>query len=292
MDTLLLAVQALHFAAAMLLAGGLLFQLYAGPTASAATAVPPLLLRGAALIALLAGLAWLGLEAAEMGNGWSDSLNPDTLRAVLNDTAFGKVWQWRMILAVAIVLVSWLPPAAGRDRGLSIMAAAFLASLALIGHAIMRDGGLGIAQIVNQMLHLLAAGIWLGGLPVLGLALLRTGDDGKSVKILRRFSAAGLIAVLVLLVTGLFNAILQLGSLVAFQTPYGRVLVIKLCLVVMMIILAALNRLIFLPRATSLDEVVGALRIIRRTVLVEVLLGVAVVVAATLLGSLQPPFIK
>jgi len=291
MDVILIAIQALHVAATMLLAGGLMFGFYARGAILPSEALPPSLLRGGALVALLSGLAWLALEGGEMGSGWTDTISPGTIGAVLTETAFGRVWLWRMVLSFAIVATSWLPPRTGRDRVLCVMAVLSLGSVALIGHSVMRTGMHRLAQIANQTCHLVAGGIWLGGLPALGLALLRLKHESEADGVLRRFSMVGLIAVSVLVLTGMVNSALQLGSVSGIQTPYGRVLMVKLCLVLVMLGLAALNRLILLPRVSSMNGSAGALGAIRTAILAEIILGVSVIAIASVMGSQQPPFV-
>ena len=89
---------------------------------------------------------------------------------VLTDTRLGLVWCIRLALALLLaLLVPWTT-----TRWLPItIAAAFLALPALVGHAGATPGLAGDLHLVSDMLHLLAAGAWLGGLPAFVFLLLR-----------------------------------------------------------------------------------------------------------------------
>jgi copper transport protein len=96
---------------------------------------------------------------------------------------------------------------------------------------------------VSETLHLTATGVWLGGLVVLGAVLLRSGDKLAMYQAVPRFSRTALVCVGVLLVTGTFQAWREVGTLAAlFGTEYGRVLTIKLALVVGLLGLGAVAR--------------------------------------------------
>ena len=94
---------------------------------------------------------------------------------VLTDTRFGLVSTIRLGLAALLaVLVLW--PA---SRLLQLVAgAALIALVALIGHAGATTGTAGDIHLAADMVHLLAAAGWLGGLPALALlfAQARSGD--------------------------------------------------------------------------------------------------------------------
>src|SRR4029079_14350401 len=83
-----------------------------------------------------------------------------TGETVLFETAFGPAWLVRIAASAALVLVAAAWP---RPWPLLLLATLLLASEGWIGHG----AGGGIRHCVSQMLHLLAAGAWLGGLPPL-----------------------------------------------------------------------------------------------------------------------------
>jgi len=122
-------------------------------------------------------------------------------------------------------------PAATGHSGHSLL---LLASLSWIGHAAMEEGPARVAHEFNQTVHLLAAGLWLGGLLPLGWLLrrARAPQDVASIALIRdairHFSQMGYVAVAFIALTGAINSLLLVGSLGAmFGTPYGRLLALK-----------------------------------------------------------------
>ena len=243
----------------------------------------------AAAAALASAVAWLLLVAGSMGEGWRDSVDPATVTAVLGQTSFGRVWCWR--LGLALLLLTAL--VTSRTHWLAttlLLAALLLASLALTGHAVREASGAGLAHRAGDAVHLLAAGAWLGGLVPLALLLRDArghGPDGGVAAALGRFSGLGYIAVTLVLTSGALNAAFLVGSPAALAgTTYGRVLLTKLALVGLMLILALRNRFVLLPQQPA-DHRRG-LRRLERSVAVEIAAGAAILAAVSLLGTLSP----
>ena len=162
------------------------------------------------------------------------------------------------------------------------LAALLLATLAPVGHGAMLNGLSGQLLILNQVVHLVCVGAWLGGLLLLVL-ILRQPQRLALVPILRRFSGVGYGLVAGLLVTGLINVRVLTGQW--WPTPlfdgFALILLIKVLLVLGMLALALLNRL----RLDRCEERVGTLK---ASVMLEWLLGVSAVAAVSLLGTLPP----
>ncbi|WP_171164858.1 FixH family protein [Streptomyces sp. I05A-00742] len=92
-----------------------------------------------------------------------------------------------------------------------------------------------------DVLHLLGVGVWLGGLAALLIAL--RADVPPTGGAVRRFSRLAFAAVCVLVATGLYQAWRQVGSWDALTgTEYGRWLLVKAGLVVVMVVLASFSR--------------------------------------------------
>src|ERR1700691_5118187 len=127
-------------------------------------------LLAAGLVVLLSAILWLGLESAAMGDARVGAWTPDMIEGVLFDTAFGHLWQARLVLCA--VLAAALALRAGEHwAARTVLAALALASLGLTGHAAMQTGGLGAVHRGNDALHLLCGGAWIGGLPAFALCL-------------------------------------------------------------------------------------------------------------------------
>jgi putative copper resistance protein D len=182
----------------------------------------------------------------------------------------------------------------------AILAAALLATLTWVGHAGATEGPERVIHLAANSLHLLAAGTWLGGLLPLVLLLghARTATSaalGPAVAdAVRRFSAVGLASVATLVVTGLVNAWMLVGSVAALVgTAYGQLLLLKLVLLLPLIAIAALNRVhlklrLLIAQATRGDGAQRLLTRLRRNVIGEAGLGGAVFLVVGLLGVTPP----
>lgn len=146
----------------------------------------------------------------------------------------------------------------------------------------MLDGLSGQLLILNQIVHLGCVSLWLGGLLVL-LMILRQPDGLPLGPLLRRFSGVGYGLVAGLSLSGLINVRVLTGQL--WPTPllsgFALILLIKVLLVCGMFALALFNRL-------RIDDCQQRLGTLRRSVLLEWLLGIAAVAAVSLLGTLPP----
>ena len=281
-EAVLLVVRFVQFWAVFGLFGTALFGLYAGGAARAL--VGPKLGGPVALMSVAAlgsGLIWLLVEAAHFGGDWSGATDADTIECVCFQTGFGKLWMWRLLLAAALLPIVTMERGPARD-GLLIAVSAMLAgSLGLTGHAAMDTGVRGVLHETDHAIHLLSVGAWLGGLlPLARLLAERPAADIRA-DALHRFSTVGIVAVGLILVTGIANATMIAGSPIpSLGTQWGRTLAVKLVLVLIMIAAALANRLVLMPAARYAA--------IGRLVLLEQGLGLAVLAAASLLGTLPP----
>src|SRR5437763_4232548 len=158
--------------------------------------------------------------------------------------------------------------------------AAFAAAIVMLpgpsiaGHAL--DRGRSPIEVVDDVLHVAAASVWLGGLVALGLAL-RTAGTAP----LRRFSNVAIVSVAVLGATGVVRALSELSAVnQLWTTGYGRALLVKTGLLAVLVALGWINRYRLVPR----HDLSG----LRRTVPAELLLLAGLVVAVALLTDLRP----
>jgi copper resistance protein D len=243
--------------------------------------------RTAGVLALLASLAWLPIQAAVVGDNWTSALDFATLSA-LSKTTGGTAWFVRCTLALSAVGVILARPHASAAR--AVIAAFLMASLALSGHTEMDEGTRGELHILNHVLHLLSGGFWLGSLVALpaGLARLRDPTLTADTKVaLRRFSSAGHIAVSLVVITGIVNTALILGHWPDdLASPYQLLLDAKIVLVVAMVSLAVINRYVFVPRLRRQPEC--AVANIRNGTYAELALGAGVLVLVAVFGLMDP----
>ena len=161
----------------------------------------------------------------------------------------------RLLLAqAAAVAVCGLAAfdAARRPAGprLVVLAAAAAGALfvhALAGHAATQSP-VRLLNVADQWLHMLAAGVWVGGLVWLLLGL-RNLDGAARAAAVRRFSQLAFAAVAVIAVTGVLRAVPEVGSLGALvSTSFGITLLIKSSLFVALMGIAWRNRYRLVPR--------------------------------------------
>ena len=238
-------------------------------------------------LTILSGAAWVVLLASDiLGASITDVCLHGGAWPVLFDTRFGLVWCVRLVLALLLGVLICQPA----TRGLQLAAAAALIALpALVGHAGASPGMAGNFHLVSDMVHLLAAGAWLGGLPAFALLLARArsepGWDDVAVTATRRFSVVGILSVGGLLASGLTNSwYLLSGPRDLVTTDYGRLVALKIGLFAAMVTLAAVNRFYLTPRLPERS----ALRALLRNSIAEIGLGLCVVLFVAILGTLPP----
>ncbi len=312
----------LVFAGLALLLGAAVFTLAVWPGARSSRRARRLVIGGwlALVGGTVAGLFLYGPYAAGLG------LGDVTRLSLLGHTVgirFGQVAIGRLVLlvlALPVVYAATVPPdrlgrrlAHGAAPLGVVLAVALAATPGYAGHAV--TGRWVTWAVVADTLHVLAVSVWLGGL-VLVVAVLLPGRDLVRLRdALPRWSrlAAGCLAVIV--VSGTFQAWRQVGTLGALRsTDYGRLLIVKVILFAGMVVLASFSREIVLhlfpstglgaKRAVPVvaggaDDVVPGddphasdedrtLRVLRRSVWVEIAVGAAVLAVTALLVNAPP----
>jgi putative copper resistance protein D len=242
------------------------------------------------LVAIGSGIGWLLLRTAGFENRLQAALEPRAVWHAVLDTWPGLVWLARHGLLV--VLTAFLAMRANvadkRDWIAARGEALALAALALVlmsgsSHAAAITPGTALAVAVDAT-HLLGTGVWVGALMPLAL-LLRAASRGAgadarpyAVRAARRFSGAALIAMLLLMASGVMNALVQIESLAALVgTTHGRLLLAKLAVLVPILGLALMNRTRILP---ALSGSAGRAAMRRLAAFVGVEAGLALVLLA------------
>jgi copper resistance protein D len=298
----LVLARLLHYAATTMLFGASLFALYthAGVEPEAQERRWRPLLLWTAVAAVVSGLFWFVFSAANMAGSLSDLADGEALWSVVRDTGFGVVWTARMLLAVIIVIVTAMRrfhTTTTTRLVIPILAAMLLASLAGVGHTQVDEGWAGFVHVLSDAAHLLAAGAWLGGLVLLAYILSHHPDTCHDLaaidRVLLRFSGMGYVAVATLVGTGLINSWFLVGSVPKLLgTPYGQMLLVKLVMFAGMLALAVANRFWLVPSMRNIrpdaTERSACLRRLRNHVHGEQLLGVMVLLAVSVLGTMQP----
>ena len=209
-----------------------------------AGAMRPVVLGAWSLFGLLlvAGAADLALYAVR-ASGQSFSLG--LFGEALFETRMGRIWLARTGLGLFTVLLVERAARHGRVAYWWVAAAAggaLLFTLSLQSHAA-AEGGL--LPLLSNWLHVVAGAVWMGGLlgfPVLLLGPLRKPPAEVLRRVVRRFSRVATVAVMVILVTGVHAILLNVPDVATLvSTAYGRALVMKLGLFVLLLAAGGIN---------------------------------------------------
>lgn len=197
------------------------------------------------------------------------------------DTRFGAAVRAGAIAALVTIAAAALSVAYRRARPFAAAGAVSIAAVPSVGgHSL--DAGVPWPNLLVDLIHVYAAAVWIGALVgvlfVLPAAARAAAAPQLSGSVVRRVSAASLVAVALIGATGIVRAVYELRSLdQLWTTGYGRALLIKTGLLVVVVAIGWVNR-------RRLADVVHVTRRVRA----EVLLLAGLVVAVAFLTQLRP----
>lgn len=284
MTGFLILVRFLHEAGLMVLFGsGCLFALLAAKVPELAWENNALIFsrRLASLTALLGAPVWFVLASGntDVFPGLKTFDAPEVLPLLLLAV--------RLLLLLVLVWATWR----SRNRTMAQLAGAVLVLIAVTSHtAAASPNGFRPFGIASDALHLLTAGYWIGSLPVLWMLLAQRPAAPRLGLAITVFSQWGLIAVALLLMSGMINAaMVLLGTPGHDATAYLAVLGTKLVLVAAMVGLAVVNQYRLLPGLEDpMLEDRGTAPRLKKHVAWELGLGLLVVALAMALDVLAP----
>jgi putative copper resistance protein D len=306
MDNLpVIAIRFALYVDLMVLAGMTAFTLYALTAAERASA-SLVLLRQIALV--LAALGWIlsgsglfVLAASMMGTSLF-SIDFATVQMIVVETSIGRAWIVRMMaLFAAFVSALALDRFPATMHTLLLLASSIaIATLVWTGHAGATEGVAGTIHRLSDIVHMLAASVWVGG--IISFAWLLFWPPGHSDeadlaithRALGHFSRIGTVVVALIVLTGLVNSQILIGAAnigMIVTSPYGQLLLAKLALFGLMLVLAAANRWRLTPAlkaGMASGSATAAVIALRKSLIAE---GAAVLLILALvawLGTLEP----
>lgn len=183
-----------------------------------------------------------------LGVDLGTTIAPNTYLTYAWDVADVRALLISAILAAIICVGSALSVGMSGTSIWTIMALVAVAAPATAGHAVgLGDHGL---ALVNNVAHAIAATVWVGGVIALGATV---WPKAQTVGLAAaRFSYLATTAVVLLAVSGVLNAYVRLASFGdLFTTGYGRLVVLKVFLLIGLIALAGYLRKRILPQLTT-----------------------------------------
>lgn len=256
-----------------------------------------------ALIGIALSALALMLLAASMSGTSLAAVDRASIDAVVTGTSIGTAWQVRiasLLAAVWLSLMGWRKPVRGLVFA-SLAAAVALATLAWTGHGAASEGVRGQVHLAGDILHLLAAGVWIGALFALALLIFRPaarmtgGDVVLAHRVLEGFSTIGTIVVAAIILSGISNSWILIGPAnvpALFASLYGQLLIAKLLLFAGMLALAWANRFHLTPALADTlggGDQAGAVRALRRSLALETGAALVILGLVAWIGMLAPP---
>lgn len=259
------------------------------------------LLVGTAVIGILLSMAAM-LHMAKTMSGMSSvmELHHHILQMMLMDTDVGLTWMVRIAsLTVAVIAATLNQRAPALSlRLVTLCGAIALATLAWTGHGAMDEGSRRYLHFTSDIVHLLAAGSWLGALAAFALLLRSNNLTGDlQIRLLARmltgFESAGALIVATLAITGVVNYLLVVGPVLETLTTstYGALLSLKVFLFAGMLVFAAVNRFHLSPlleRSIQTGTHNVAINALRRSMILELSVAVIIMGLVAWLGTLSP----
>jgi putative copper export protein len=263
------------------------------------------------------GTLLLIIDTAAEADGFASTAVLSHLSNV-NDLLFrtrtGRLLGIRLVLLVLVLIglmVSELAPSRKArskrsvvlvEGGLTAVAAGLLLTVSLAGHSSSAAADAPLA-VAFDWTHLLAAGVWTGGLLALSLAALpvarqlagvdRPAGADAAGYLTEGFATAAQICMVVVLTTGAYALLIHVDRAGDLRSTWGIELVVKLALWVVVLLVAAANTFSIVPRlsryAASVSSRLTACGDLASAVRFELLLAALLVTIAAFLAGTAPP---
>jgi copper transport protein len=275
----------LGYAGLVLLVGSVLVLAVLWPQRLSRTGPIRVIWLGAGLVGL-STLLELGLQIPNEAGGFGDVQQSD-VQDVLS-SQFGAAHLIRLgVLAAALLLLR--PIVRGKGWGadrvlLAVLGAIGIATWSVSGHPYASP--IPTVTVVADMIHIAAMSVWLGGLVMLAVFLLPKANAAELSAIVPIWSRWAAYAVGALVLTGIAQGLVEVGSVSAlFTTEYGQLLLAKVVLLGAVLLVASYSRRMVGP---IMDKANGAAGKLRRLVATESA-GVLVIIAvASVLVQITP----
>ena len=312
-DPVLIGIRFALYADLMLIAGLAAFPLYALTRSERLERQPLAAIwraeRWLCAAGLLLSALGMGVLAASMQGVGLFSLEFQPFWDLVRETDVGWGWIYRsaaLLLALAVAICMTRRPTTAAAM-LAAAGSVAVATLVWSGHAGATEGAMGTVHRISDILHMIAAAVWIGAIGAFLLLIspqhIRETPEGLRIaaRSLDQFSLVGTICVLIIAATGLINSQLivgvdNLGR--SLGSPYGQLLLAKLALFALMLALAAAHRWRLTPALAA--AVAGAdtesvdadpdpaIAAMRKSLIIEAAAALAILALVAWFGTLEP----
>jgi copper transport protein len=218
------------------------------------------------LVILLANIyILLGQGLLLTGGNWAQALSPAILSGLINNGRFSTFWIMReIVVLIALSIALYTLFSKQRPRIINalipwlnlVLGLALLIAITLSGHAAATSSTIIVYAVLVDWLHLLSASLWIGGMLYIALVYLpvlrgspQEEHTQSLLNTLDRFSPLALTGVVIMAVSGPFNATVHMTSWEQLLgTAYGRTLIVKVLLVCALLLTSAIHVGLFRPR--------------------------------------------
>ena len=240
----------------------------------------------------------------------------EVLRSVALESGWGRLWAYRLAAAIGIGILFFVArrmsapladtdedhdPADEPDQGsligdsviaqiAAVLGLVFLGLIATSSHNAASPADIKVFAITTDFTHLVASMVWIGGIIYLAISvpifIRELGGNGASDLLnsaVPRFTVLGILSAGILLTTGIFSGYMQVTIPAATVTPYGWFLVGKLVLIIPLFVFAGYNGFRLVKRFG-----IGGEQRLSRSLIVESVVAVIVLIAVGWLASLEP----
>lgn len=265
------------------------------------------------VVVVLAQLAQLALQTAIAFDVPIHAIGPDQMVDVATESDWGRYWSWRITAAVLAGLALFAAIQLRRDDpytqeaedleemslitetpmgiGAIALGGIFLLLIALTSHNAATPNDIRWFAIGTDIVHVVAATIWIGGIAYLLMASVITAripdlrSSSVHLEFAARFAPWAIFAVTILVASGIVSYLMQVTIPEALNTPYGRVLGAKILLLVVLIALAIRNNR-SVAKSSTADK--ASTTSLRRFITLELGVAFVVLLATAGLASLEP----
>lgn len=234
----------------------------------------------AILVALLASLTLYGIDAILLTGDLSGLTDPEIL-LLLSEASSGKAFYIRLT-GLSLLFTGLLVN--GLGKWISVIGALIsLYSFTQVGHINDHDS---LLVSLSLYVHLLTAALWIGILWPLRNMALYGADISITARIAHQFGRLAMAFVPALILAGAYMAWVSFESLAdLIFTGYGQTLLVKITSVSTLLVLAAFNKLRFVPQLREGN--ILAARNLARTIKAECSLVAIVLIATAVLTTVS-----